>query len=167
MATALEAIREFGEKRAALNREIAENGKKLFKEASDEIFAAHPTLVSFAWTQYAPYFNDGEPCEFSANTSYIYLKTSEVIESVDGSVEDEEDDEDEDDETDFSKYAYTEGPYNNKTVMANLNTRQLAGKAVLEFLENFGDDDLKIMFGDDGKVIVSRKGVEVEEYSHD
>lgn len=30
------------------------------------IFEKYPELVQFSWNQYTPYFNDGEPCEFTA-----------------------------------------------------------------------------------------------------
>lgn len=168
MPTAIEALKEFKAKREALDKELADNGKRLFSEASAEIFAAHPVLVSFAWTEYAPHWNDGEPCEFSAHTEDVYLKTSNesAVANTDG-VDEDEDEEDEDGEEEtFSRYDFEEGPYNNKTVKANLTPREAAGKAVIEFLENFDDDSLETMFGD-GKVVVTKGGVEVEEYDHD
>lgn len=36
-----------------------------------------PTIVEFGWRQYTPYFNDGEPCEFSVHGLWVRT-TSEV-----------------------------------------------------------------------------------------
>src|SRR5271167_1978897 len=33
-----------------------------------ELFDKYPNLVSFSWTQYANFFNDGDPCEFYVHT---------------------------------------------------------------------------------------------------
>jgi len=30
-----------------------------------------PTIVEFGWRQYTPYFNDGEPCTFSAHGTWV------------------------------------------------------------------------------------------------
>lgn len=51
----------------AARKKIRETGEAAFEEACAEVFAAHPKLESFSWPQYAPYFNDGEPCEFSVH----------------------------------------------------------------------------------------------------
>lgn len=32
---------------------------------------SHPEITGIAWTQYTPYFNDGEPCVFSASDPYF------------------------------------------------------------------------------------------------
>lgn len=40
------------------------------KEAAKEIFEKYPKLESFSWTQYAPYFNDGDECVFRVNEVY-------------------------------------------------------------------------------------------------
>lgn len=159
MPTAIETLKEFKAKREALEKEMADSGKRLFSEAAADIFAAHPVLISFAWTEYAPHWNDGDPCTFSAHTEDVYLKTSDQTEV--------EDDEDEDDEEEtFCRDDFEEGPWGSRTVKAVLTPREAAGKSVIEFLENFDDDSLETMFGD-GKVVVTKDGVEVEDYDHD
>lgn len=61
----LEAFKEEFQKKArtALNTE--------FKE----FFAAHPQVERIVWTQYTPYFNDGDTCEFSVNEP-VFLGTA-------------------------------------------------------------------------------------------
>jgi hypothetical protein len=42
-----------------------------------------PTMHSFGWTQYTPYFNDGEPCVFGVNEPWF--RTVEDVEKADRS----------------------------------------------------------------------------------
>src|SRR5271166_4906894 len=65
------------QKYAALRKKIAEakktmeeTAKGLFTEMSADLFADNPTLVSFGWNQYTPYWCDGDVCEFSCNGGY-------------------------------------------------------------------------------------------------
>jgi|HubBroStandDraft_3_1064219.scaffolds.fasta_scaffold261295_2 hypothetical protein len=44
--------------------------KELFMDGAKDLLANNPGIASFSWTQYTPYWNDGEPCVFSANTHY-------------------------------------------------------------------------------------------------
>ena len=50
-----------------LREELSDWGKKALEEALEEIFAEHPSLQYVSWTQYTPYFNDGEVCRFRSN----------------------------------------------------------------------------------------------------
>lgn len=160
MPTALEALKEFKTKRDALNKEIEDSGKRLFGEVAATIFENHPTLVSFSWKQYTPHWNDGDTCEFSAHTEYIQLRTNDDPEI-------NEDDDSEEKEFDKSNLFDYSKDYRTKTPKASLTPREAAGKDVLELLENFDEDSLQTMFGDHAKVIVTKGGVEVEEYDHD
>lgn len=36
-----------------------------------------PTIVEFGWRQYTPYFNDGEPCEFGVNGTWVRTTADE------------------------------------------------------------------------------------------
>jgi len=44
--------------------------KEVFQKAAKSLFADNAELVSFSWTQYTPYFNDGEECVFGAHIDY-------------------------------------------------------------------------------------------------
>lgn len=62
----------------ALNVEMQEKSKVLMKEALRDFFEQYDGIVhNLFWTQYTPYFNDGESCEFSVHDVYITL-TSDV-----------------------------------------------------------------------------------------
>lgn len=51
-----------------LNAEYREETQKVFGEASEQLFKEIPEIKSFQWTQYTPYFNDGDECTFGVNT---------------------------------------------------------------------------------------------------
>lgn len=125
---------ELKQKLNDLRAEMTTVAKAYFQESSLALFAAHPVLKTFAWTQYTPYFNDGDPCVFGAHVDYPYVNDEEFYDW---------------------KNAPTEDP------------ATLAGRAVRDFLRAFSEPDLQEMFGDHCRVVVTREGVRVEEYSHD
>jgi len=45
-------------------QKLIEEGKLLFTDTTKEIFEVYPELKEFNWTQYTPYFNDGDICTF-------------------------------------------------------------------------------------------------------
>src|SRR4051794_19743146 len=63
----LEAQKEIHQKMEAMKAELKTIGERLFKEGSQDIFDMFPELQSFSWTQYTPYFNDGDECIFRVN----------------------------------------------------------------------------------------------------
>lgn len=65
--TAIERLDELNKTMEAARKKIREEGQAAFRAACDDVFAQHPKLESFSWPQYSPFFNDGEPCEFSVH----------------------------------------------------------------------------------------------------
>lgn len=51
-----------------MRKEFTEASKVIFHEQVIPLFQKFPKLVSFSWTQYTPYFNDGDPCYFRCNS---------------------------------------------------------------------------------------------------
>jgi len=45
-----------------------------FKEEFKGVFERHPEVLALRWTQYTPYFNDGDPCIFGVNDLSIKTK---------------------------------------------------------------------------------------------
>jgi len=62
-----EAMKQLSDELTQAREEYQKNAKKVFKEALKEFFDAYPDVAAVKWTQYAPYFNDGEPCTFGVN----------------------------------------------------------------------------------------------------
>lgn len=60
-------------------REIQEKGASALKELFSEFFKAHPEARSIVWTQYTPYFNDGEPCVFGVGDLELRVDDSTAV----------------------------------------------------------------------------------------
>ncbi len=50
-----------------LQKELDAINQEIFADMSKELFAKFPSLDSFTWTQYTPYFNDGDECIFGVD----------------------------------------------------------------------------------------------------
>lgn len=157
-----EAMHRFQEAKRLMSeqRTAAQEVCKLaFNEACAEVFAAHPLLRQFAWSQYTPYFNDGDECVFGANTDYPSIWFGKLAPYGDEGKDDDADSGDE-----FSDYT----PRKKIERGDSLTPQESAGMAVIELLGQFDEDDYKECFGDHARVVVRRdSGIEVEEYSHD
>lgn len=74
------------EKMEALEKEMAEAGANYIRQVAQDAFDKYPELRSFGWTQYTPYFNDGDTCIFAAHTDDIAINGGspyELINEVD------------------------------------------------------------------------------------
>jgi hypothetical protein len=171
MSTLKELMEDIKVKRQTLDEQLKEISGKFFAEQSKMLFEQFPDLKSFSWTQYTPYFNDGDECTFGANTEYPSIKLTDSKDQ-----EDEEfDDEDEDDYISIYNVKKTEdGRYIDKYEIGEKgeveipDRKKIVAFEVKEFLTEFEDDSLKAMFGDHVRVTVSRDGtVEQDEYEHD
>lgn len=59
------SLQELTAKVTEIKTKLSAESRKAFESEIGAFLAAHPELVGFHWTQWTPYFNDGEPCEFS------------------------------------------------------------------------------------------------------
>ena len=55
-------------------REVNIKQRALFHEICDEVFNSCPSLNTISWTQYTPYFNDGDPCIFNIQNEVSFSK---------------------------------------------------------------------------------------------
>ncbi|GAA0641570.1 hypothetical protein GCM10009548_02250 [Streptomyces malaysiensis subsp. malaysiensis] len=124
-----------------------------------------PTIIEFGWRQYTPYFNDGDPCEFSAYG--LWVRTDA----------DEGDDIDEYDlEVDshrtlgkvpwvYSEEArkYERGTYEGPDEARYDRCQALDGAIQGGAFEHV----LLEAFGDHASITVRREGIEVDFYAHD
>lgn len=130
---------------------MRKTAKGAFEDAAIAVFEKHPNLDRFSWTQYTPYFNDGDECVFRAGTNYpaVVMKDDEFGEDADYH--------------DFEDDDY----YINKQPRESLSEGDLARLDVIELLSQFDEDTYKDVFGDHTRVVVTRDGIETEEYEHD
>lgn len=135
----------------AKRAELTEQVKAVLASGIQDFMKEHPEVKALYWTQYTPYFADGDECVFNVHGFYASTKTADASrENVwDG-------------ESFEELYSYR----NAKTPEGFSDA---TWKALIEFtsLLSSASDDLKAAFGDHVQVIVTQEGVEVEEYEHD
>jgi hypothetical protein len=154
-------LREKQEEIRKMKQEVLEASNKIFTDLTKTIFEEHPKLESFGWSQYTPYFNDGETCTFSANTDYIYIN---------GQPADEADWINETKITNYGTWNREKRQYEGRTEVPNLDYDPDLAKItdeVKEFLSNFDEDFFLSQFGDHAEVTITAEGVSVDEYEHD
>jgi hypothetical protein len=148
-----EQLKEMNAEMEALKAKHLERSKGSFTEVSQQLFNKHAVLQSFSWTQYTPYFNDGDECTFSAHIDepkvngldpYDDNSSETVWQSRSGD----------------KPGGYVPNPDFNPAIRD-------ARVDVVEFLSNIDESVLRDMFGDHVEVKVTRDGTEVEEYEHD
>lgn len=67
--TKLEQLVELKEKYIAM---MKNDGKEIITQWLLQLAEFIPDLEAFHWTQYTPYFNDGDACTFSVNDIYYF-----------------------------------------------------------------------------------------------
>lgn len=67
-------------------QEIIDEARKTAQDKIPEylkgIMPAHEKVIAIGWTQYTPYFNDGDPCTFSIGDPFYVLKGQDLTESM-------------------------------------------------------------------------------------
>jgi len=109
-----------------------------------QFFAKHPEIKMLYWTQYTPYFNDGDPCLFSVG---------EVCISDDVEIED-----------------YYESYLEGESIWDLEGTGMEEDFAVVASFINDNEDLMQELYGDHSVVKVMNETpvrVDVEEYDHD
>lgn len=125
-------------------RELA---REAFTVGVTDLFTRYPDLQELYWTQYTPYFNDGDECIFSVHDLYVNGWESWGYQDRDEF----------DNGQDFLEYKKP--------------TKQMQSDAQ-EFRDIFSEDDLRWLFEDHVEVRVYRDfegniKTEVNEYQHD
>lgn len=157
----LEALKEKQKEIAKLKAEAQQMASDAFDSFCKEIFEKHPKIESFGWSQYTPYFNDGDTCTFSANTDYI---------SVNGEYVDDSKWVSETTVVDWGTWNRDLRVYEGRVEVPNLDYDAELSKGadeITEFLRNFDNDFYIKRFGDHAEITVTKDGVDVDEYEHD
>lgn len=175
---ASEQIQEARKQMTAAIREVLENGLV-------SLFDTYEFLGSIGWTQYTPYFNDGDTCVFGSTITEPSLNSVKDIEEdttrnegyehgEDFSAHSEENIYGEYDRgaRNYSKFpnpdydpAYAECEH---AVVAFLTT--LAGNEARSYHDTTPttfDSALMQIFGDHAQITITRDGIQVNEYHHD
>lgn len=138
----IEKFIEMSGKRAEIEKEMVKIGKDALKEGMQQLFAKDPGFKSFRWKQYAPSFNDGDPCDFSAHVDDYAIEINGI----------NEDGNDENDEP----VELTDEEEKKNTARA---------KAASKLLTNFPESILRELFGESNQITVHSDGkTEVDDY---
>lgn len=153
----------------ALRAKFQTEAQAMFKDTMKEFFDKNPGITALKWTQYTPYFNDGDACEFRVNEVYFTNASPEELENVNNYGEYEGED-----ETVWvvsnMKYALTSKYH------AEDAAKILAAGGVDEDSCNLIDkmisssemeDIMQEMFGDHVQVTATRDGFDLNDYEHD
>lgn len=142
-------LEAFNAKRLELVGEL----RKEFPQLLKPLFDQSKKIESIGWTQYTPYFNDGEECTFSVNNSDLTINQA-------------------DDEDDLDWYDWRvkyESYHKELTEVGKVDWDEC--RIITEFedvLQSIPDDFYRDLFGDHVQVMVHRDGrIEVEVYEHD
>jgi len=65
-----ESLKQLLEQKAAIAKKFREDGEKLVLAEVQKVFDENPKLLAVCWNQWAPYFNDGDPCIFGVHEMY-------------------------------------------------------------------------------------------------
>lgn len=71
---------DYSNKVNKLREDMQALAEKMLSEAFSDALEKAPEIDHFFWTQYTPYFNDGENCEFSVGECYFILTTDLELE---------------------------------------------------------------------------------------
>ena len=124
--------------------------KNFFIKGMNYIFENYPEVKIVSWTQYTPYFNDGEECVFRANTDYFEVNGFS----------------DYDDEGEPGLINVIDYDYRNGKVYKYHKGEEIYN-AIKNFLNQLDKEDYKTMFGDHAKITVRKDEITVEEYEHE
>lgn len=146
---------------------LVETLKPEFKSLFTPFFEKWPQVKKFAFTQYTPYFNDGEECVFGVRDlatciEGIHDPEESLYEWQDGSLND--------------RYV-TPDPTWQHSVDYNGKLVGVFGDKLVDFAKDLKEicaaqqalpeDAMKELFGDHVIVTITREGVDVEEYDHE
>lgn len=139
-------MQEIKKLKADAEKLMQEKGKDALQEMFSEFFKKNPTVEAVHWSQYTPYFNDGDACNFSVNGFAARIKGLDP----------------EEDHFSWScDYEY------NGWLTPSYNKRDDIGNALCKLETEMDDDVLLAVFGDHVEVTATPEGFEVDEYSHD
>lgn len=124
---------------------VREAGKKAAMALIRAFFAEYPHVKALGWTQYTPYHNDGDPCEFSVHGFYASVK----------------------DGVDYSEVSDLSGEDGTFLDSYDMRGSDKRAAAALDRIEmSVSPDVFEAAFGDHVMVIATPEGFHINEYDH-
>jgi hypothetical protein len=157
----LKTLREKNSELFKIKSEIIDISSDIFEDFYKHIFDKYPTLESFGWSQYTPYFNDGDTCIFSANTDYL---------NINGEYVDESNWSQKTKVIDWGNWNKDTRKYEGRVEEDNDDYDPILSEAsneIVDFLGQFDNDFYLSKFGDHAEITVTKDGVDISDYDHD
>lgn len=145
------------EEQRELQAKFQKTAQALFKETTKEFFDKNPNITAIVWTQYTPYFNDGDTCEFGVHEPTF--TNAPDPESVRWGEYDGDEETAADGSEIFAWEGWGECPEGVNRGMCDSFSRMIQSSEM--------EDVMKAMFGDHVKVVATREGFDVDDYDHD
>lgn len=144
----------------AVKAEFSKRATAEFTKAINQIFVEYPQLETIAWTQYSPYFNDGEECTFSVHASTFSNAPADEF-NLWGEFEDVEQAQEK------QYWAIGDNWYDNEHIAAPEGLAAVHSEFDRILQSSEFEDILHEMFGNHVKVICTKTGIDTEEHDHD
>jgi hypothetical protein len=156
------------EERAELNKKFQIKAQELFKETTKEFFDKNPGITAVIWTQYTPFFNDGDTCEFSVGEPSFTNAEGDDLDDCTSYGEYEGDNESVWCEGDWILTGDSDYTKERRKNM-DMSGVDIASVSKFSGLIQSGDmeDVMEAMFGDHVRVIATRDGFDVNDHDHD
>jgi len=157
----LELLKKRRKEIEKIRSEINKTSKEIFDEFCKNIFFKYSKLNSFSWSQYTPYFNDGDVCVFSVYTDYL---------KINGQPAEESDWFSEKTITDWGKWNPKKKIYENRLSKDNDkfdSELRAANDEIVDFLNLFDNDFFQENYGDHAEITITPNGLNIQEYDHE
>jgi hypothetical protein len=173
---------ELKDLKAAYDRKLRDEGQAAVKDAFKDFFDQYPEVRSVKWSQYTPYFNDGDTCHFGVNEFEAVVVSTEALKAeieekkrltieaanaaeykkaqlLKEEVEDLQNQLNNEDDCDGNS-AWSLSRKKDPRLIA-------LGEALNNIERELLHDVLESVFGDHVEVIATREGFKTREYNHD
>lgn len=141
-------IQEFTEQQEKFRKDAQEKLKEYFAE----FWEKNPAIKAVKWTQYAPYFNDGEPCEFSVHDPYFTNAEGDDLDDLSswGEYDGEKE----------GVWSDQDPEFDGVNVESTQSLAKLLTSSVISPV-------MKTMFGSDNVIVATRDGFSIDYADHD
>jgi len=141
-------IQEFTEQQERFQKVAQERLKEYFAE----FWEKNPAIKAVHWSQYAPYFNDGDPCTFRVHDPYFTNAEGDDLDDLTswGEYDGEKD----------GVWSDQDPKFDGVDVESTQSLAKLLTSGVMEPI-------MKIMFGSDNVIVATREGFSVDYAEHD
>jgi hypothetical protein len=139
-----------------LRAEYTNQSRVLIHELAQDLLNLDTAIRGVTWTQYTPYFNDGEPCTFGVNDPALILSNGSFVDKHKNSMYCNHSNENEG-EYEFSYQA---------DLVQELQPIIRALREFSRFLNN-NSSVVQEVFGDGVKVTITRTNTKIDECPHE